>query len=88
MKFEGHEIIKINRNWIFDLTEFIGYKVWTHKDQIVKYKKAFRIRDPKNDGKFDITKYIDTVPLGVIRKSQEVIRNYYREALICESVDS
>ena len=85
MKFEGHELYQINRNWVFDLTEFIGYRTRTNKkNKLVEYTKAFRIKDENRDGKCVCIKYIDSIPVGVLRKSKEVIKAYYMEALICE----
>ena len=84
MNFDGHEIYKINRNWIFDLTTFTGYKVKIHKDKIVNFDKAFVIKDQNKGETFELIKYRYDIPLGIIRKSKEVIKNYYKEALIYE----
>ena len=85
MKFDGHEIYRINRNWIFDLTEFTGYRTKTNKkSKLLEYTKAFKIRDNKHNCNFQYTKYIDAIPVGIMRKSEEVIKAYYKEALICE----
>lgn len=84
MNFDGHDICKINSNWIFDLTTFTGYKIHTKNGIISKAEKAFKIRDDNQKIKFKFTYYLDRVPIGVLRKSTKVIENYYKEALLYE----
>lgn len=84
MPFEGHEFFKINNNWVFDKTEFIGYKIQVDRktDTILKYEKAFKVQDKEQTCNFKYTKYINNIPLGILRKSEDIIRAYYKEALI------
>ena len=47
--FDGHRLFKIGNNWVFDLTEFIGYKV-TQEDGVIKtYEKAFTVTKSNSD---------------------------------------
>lgn len=84
MYFEGHEIYKINNNWVFDLTEHVGYKIKINRHgKIKEYSKAFKLVDENKQGlEFKCVKYLDGIPLGIVNKSLEVIKAYYREALI------
>lgn len=78
--FNGHKLYKIGKEWVFDLTEFIGYKV-VHENGIVKsYEKAFTVIK-SNDDTFKFNKKKPT-PVGVMRKSDIIIRDYMREALV------
>ena len=40
--FDGHQMYKIGNDWVFNLTEFIGYKVKVDKNNgtVLSYKKA------------------------------------------------
>ena len=83
MELSEHELYIISKTWLFDLTTFTGYQVETDKDgKPVRGIKAFRIEDTNRDCNFKNTRFISNIPLGVIRKAQNVIRNYYKEALI------
>lgn len=74
MNFDGHQMIKINRNWIFDCTTYIGYKVTTNKkaSKLLSYEKAFSILVDKSN-KLHYHKYIESIPAGVIRKTNLVV---------------
>jgi hypothetical protein len=82
--FEGHDIYKINRNWIFDLTTFRGYKIRTKKEKIIECTEAFRLKNIGKPGELEFTRVIESVPLGVLRKSEDIVREYYKEALVNE----
>lgn len=78
--FEGHQLYKIGNGWVFDLTEFIGYKVKLDgMDKVVGYQRAFKIT--KTSDGYMHNKYI-SVPSGIIRKSLAVVKNYKREAFL------
>lgn len=81
MMFTGHHLVKIcNGDWVFDMTEFKGYKVKLDTDGSVKdYKLAFDA-DMYAD-KIEFNKYMK-VPVKVIRESSDVIWNYNKEACI------
>lgn len=81
MEFDGHQLHKIEKNWLFDLTTFIGYLVELEGDKVVGYKKAFiAIKDSKSDT-YSFDKIIDT-PIRILRKVVNIIQKYRREALL------
>lgn len=89
MSFEGHQIFKVNKHWIFDLTEFIGYKVHLNKSgEPIKFDKAFRVLDEDKDCNFNYAKYVDKIPVGVLRKTEELIKKYYKETYLYGDSDS
>lgn len=82
MEFEGHDLYKIDTNWLFDLTTFIGYHVDLDKSgRVVNYTKAF-IASYKNETQsYSFDKYID-IPTRIMRKAVNIIQNYRKEALL------
>lgn len=76
--FVGHNFIKLlNDNWVFDFTEYIGYKVELDKNGKVKeYTEAFRAITV--DKKIDFIKSI-SVPVKVLREAQKQIEKYQDE---------
>lgn len=87
MEFSGHDLYKINKNWLFDLTTFVCYKVWNKGGKIIKAVKCFKVIDKNRDANFEYVKYTDDVPMAIYRKSSIIIKDYYKEALICERID-
>ncbi len=81
MIFNGHKLYKINKNWVFDLTDFTGYKVIWANGSIVDYMRAFRTVESTNKKGYEFIKFM-TVPVGVMRKSEKLIEFYFREAMI------
>ena len=80
--YEGHHFIKIcGDEWVFDITEFIGYKVKLDKDKktVKEYKPAF---EAMNYNKQIVFEKYTRVPAKVLRETAEVIVNYEKEALI------
>lgn len=79
--YEGHHFIKVyGDNWVFDFTEYIGYKVTLDKNKRVKdYKMAFTAIDFKKQIIFE--KHIK-VPLKVLKETVKIIEKYEREAFI------
>lgn len=82
MEFEGHELYKIDKNWLFDLTTFIGYHVrLDDTGNVTNYSKAF-IASYKDDTKsYSFDKYMD-IPTRIMRKAVNIIQNYRKEALL------
>lgn len=78
--FEGHIIYKIGNDWIFDLTEFIGYRVYVNEGEVENFTKAFTVTKSA-DGDYLFEKIIE-IPVGVMRKTTKIIENYIREAMI------
>lgn len=79
--FNGHQLYIIGEEWVFDLTEFIGYKVKKNGDNIESFNKAFSIVKSPDHSDFHF-KREETIPLGVMRKSKNIIENYLKEAMI------
>ena len=79
--FEGHELYKIEKDWLFDLTTFMGYHVDISENNVTGYQKAFiAIRDP-DTGTYSFDKKMK-VPIKVLRKAVSVIQRYRKEALL------
>lgn len=76
--FQGHQFVSlINKNWIFDLTEFIGYKVkLDENDNVISYKEAFQAIVIDSDIVFEKSM---RVPLKVLKEAYSQISNYYKE---------
>lgn len=72
--FRGHELVKIGKEWAFNLTEFKGYKLNAQDGVELKESEAFKITREYNNGKYKY--YFDkltAVPLGVLRKAVRII---------------
>ena len=82
MVFDGHQLVKIDSEWIFDMTTFIGYKVSIDEaGQVDEYSKAFiAIRDKKT-GDYSFDKLMD-IPVRILRKTVNIIQKYREEALL------
>ena len=79
--FKGHTIYIINKNWIFDLTEFTGYKVLEVSDngEILDVQMAFRI-EPVGET-YVFNKYM-SVPVDVVRRSKKIVSEYRKEVYL------
>lgn len=80
--YEGHQFMKIcNDNWVFDITEFIGYKVMLDKDKktVKSYKMAFTAIDM--DKQIIFEKHIG-VPAKVLKETVDIIKKYEKEAFV------
>lgn len=82
VSFEGHKLCKIDREWVFDLTEFTGYKVDVENGKVKGIQRAFTVTRNDNDGTYQFNRLIKEVNLGVLRKSKHIIENYFKEALL------
>ena len=82
MIFDGHQLIKIDNNWVFDMTTFIGYMVSVDETgRVDEYSKAFiAIRDKKT-GDYSFDKLMK-VPVKILRKTVNIIQKYREEALL------
>lgn len=79
--FEGHRLHRVGKNWFFDLTTFIGYKVELGADgRVMRYSDTFKIVEESGSG-LNVLKY-EKVPLGIIRKSYRVIEDFRRRAYL------
>lgn len=82
MHFEGHALYKLGKEWIFDLTTFIGYNVTLDdSDNILGYKKAFIVTFNNETKSYSFDKYT-TIPTRVLRKVVSIIQKYRKEALL------
>lgn len=73
--FKGHDFVKIcGGTWVFDLTEFIGYKVVLNVNDIpIGYEKAFHAELENDEISYD--KYI-SVPVWVLKETNSIINDY------------
>ena len=76
--FKGHQFIQlVNENWVFDLTEFVGYKVKLNNEgEVVSYKEAFQVLTVSDEIIFD--KHI-RVPLKILKEASNQIKLYWEE---------
>ena len=76
--FKGHQFIKlIDNNWVFDLTEFIGYKVKVDDSgNVVSYKEAFEAEAIEDEIIFN---KLTRVPLKVLKEASNQIRLYMKD---------
>ena len=81
LAFEGHRLYKIGNDWVFDLTEFIGYRITSINGEVKSYDTAFRVRLDSDNMHYSFERYT-TIPVGVMRKTKEIIENYMKEAMI------
>lgn len=70
--FDGHKFVKIQDNWVFDLTDGIGYSVeLDEKGQAIGYSKHWKI--------FPDTMTAEgtsQVPKDILDKSLEIFEKY------------
>ena len=81
MRFQGHRFYKIGNNWIFNLTEFVGYKVEVRDGKVEQFEEAFRVIKSEDHTDYNFQREMP-IPLGVMRKSKSIIEDYLKEALI------
>lgn len=81
--FTGHQLYKIDNDWVFNLTEFKGYKVKIDKStgKVVGYQLAYILEG--STGFYSFHKEIE-VPLSILRKTVEIVDNYTKEALLTD----
>lgn len=79
--FEGHQFIKLcDGEWVFDITEFRGYKVEVSNNGTVeKVTLAFIVRDNGKDIYFD--KLIN-VPVKILKETKAEILKYKVSAFV------
>jgi hypothetical protein len=81
LKFEGHELCKIDDAWVFDLTTFIGYKTVVDNGVVTDYTKAFIVIRNKDTGEYFFDKLIN-VPVKIQKIAVKIIERYRKEALL------
>lgn len=76
--FKGHHFIKlVNENWVFDLTEFVGYKVKVDNDgNVSSYREAFQALTVGDEIIFN---KFTRVPLKILKEASKQIRDYMDE---------
>lgn len=76
--FKGHQLIKlINEDWVFDLTEFVGYKVKHNSNgEVESYKEAFQALTIGEELVFEKR---TRVPLKVLKEAANQIQEYLKE---------
>ena len=83
MNFDGHQLVKLDNKWTFDLTTFIGYKVSIDGEtgQVIDYTKAFVAVRDKQTGDYSFDKLM-RVPVKILRQTVNIIQKYREEALL------
>lgn len=79
--FKGHQLVKlVNDHWVFDITDYTGYKVSINKSgEATSYKEAFRAY--RDDDEICIEKTIP-VPIKIIKETMIVINSIEEKALV------
>ena len=77
--FDGHQFVKVCNDWVFDITEFRGYKVVLNGDKVESHVPAFTVFDV--DGELTFEKYID-IPSRVLNETRVIIEDYEKKALV------
>ena len=72
MDLDGHRIYKINRNWVFDADTNCGYKVIFESGIVKDFMLAYEVVDIHGRNKY--IKYLNEIPIGVLRKSVNVVK--------------
>ena len=74
--FTGHNFVKVvNNEWVFDITEFVGYKVeFDSSGKVTGYKKAFKA-ECKGNSEISIERY-EEIPVKVINQVKSLISVY------------
>ena len=66
MNFDGHDLYKLNKYWVFDLTTFTGYFMIFKRNKLINAERAFRIDDSSRTKDFVYMYYVPKVPVGVL----------------------
>ena len=82
--YDGHQFVKIDNTWVFDLTEYKGYKVKANNGKIESYTKAFSAIEIDNN-MYYFEKYIE-VSLSILKKALKIINKNNEDTLICKAV--
>ena len=80
--WDGHQFIKVcGDTWVFDITEFLGYKVVLAKDKktVKEFKLAFTAMS--YDKQIVFEKQIG-VPAKILKETANIIEKYEKEAFI------
>lgn len=79
MDFTGHKLVIINRSWVFDMTEYIGYKTKVNKGTVISYERAFRVEEDANVN-LNFTKELGIkVPTYILKSVEKIIKRYREE---------
>ncbi|MBR1455201.1 MAG: hypothetical protein IJ593_11275 [Lachnospiraceae bacterium] len=74
MNFDGHELYKINNNWLFDLTTLTCYRVYFKNNKIYKAEVIFTVEESDNFINYKINKNVSSIPIGVMRKALNLVK--------------
>lgn len=87
MDFTGHQLYKVGGDYIFDLTDCIGYiALFNEYNEIIDYNRVFRIII--SGDKYSVEYEKDTViPFGIVRKACNIVKRR-RETLYGKSATS
>lgn len=80
--YDGHHLIKIcGDTWVFDITEFLGYKVKLEKDNktVKSFELAFSVIE---DGKQLVFEKHLKVPAKILKRTVDIINQYEQEAFL------
>lgn len=64
---------KVGRHYIFDKSTAKGYKVIRKNGEVIDFVEVYKlVKNERNDNDYDVKANTD-VPLGIIRKSIEIL---------------
>ena len=79
MKFQGHQFVILGEQWVFDMTEFKGYKItYDASGELESFEEAFDVEVRGHDNTLRYHKEID-VPLIIMEKTEKLIRSSVSE---------
>lgn len=79
MDFTGHKLIIINSSWVFDMTEYIGYKTKVSRGVVKEYTRAFTV-DESDEGVLTFNKERNMkIPIYILKSVEKIIKNYRKE---------
>lgn len=82
--FYGHRFIRINTEYLFDLTEGIGYRTEVSAGKVTSYESAFKIRGIDSEPDYMISNN-GIVPIKAreaAETSKRIMNNYQKLSLL------
>lgn len=67
-------IFKIGNNYIFDTNTGNGYKVIRENGEVTNFKYQYTLREMDTDNIFENINKSDDIPIGVLRRSAELMQ--------------
>jgi len=87
MNLDGHQLYIISNDWLFDLTTFTGYRTTKNSEgKLSSITKAYSVSKQDSSNNFTFCKDIKDIPMGVLRKTLNIINTHYKNTFIDQGV--